>query len=171
MNKVLDYIRLSFFACGLLLGVQVPAYVSDFGQALNAQLIEANKAVTPFKKDAARYFDNDLNKLISHYQHLNDDIVGHGAEHIKQLSMREKILEKAVTAFANSPYLYTFTSDLSDIKLQVWRRFEGQIILKQDSITAALIAAISIALLAELIGFMCLSAIKRGCVFLFSSHK
>ena len=171
MSKILDYIRLSFFACGLLLGVQIPAYVSDFGQALNAQLIEANNAIAPFKKDAERYFNNDLDKLISHYQNLDDDIASQGATHLKRLAEREKTLEKAVTQFANSPYLFTLTSDLSDIKLQVWQRFEGQIILKQDSITAAVIAAITIALFAEFIGFMCLTAIKRGCVYLVSTRK
>ncbi|MEI8616607.1 DUF2937 family protein [Pseudoalteromonas sp. B193] len=49
MSKLLDYIRLSFFAFGLLLGVQIPAFVSDFGQALSAQLIEANNAVALLK--------------------------------------------------------------------------------------------------------------------------
>ena len=75
MSKLLDYIRLSFFAAGLLLGVQIPAFVSDFGHALDAHLIEANNTLAPFKKDAQNYFNNDLNKLIAHYENIGDDIV------------------------------------------------------------------------------------------------
>ncbi|AQQ01655.1 hypothetical protein B0W48_18825 [Pseudoalteromonas aliena] len=169
MSKFLDYIRLSFFACGLLLGVQIPAFVSDFGQALNAQLIEANKAIAPFKNDAAQYFNNDLEKLIKHYQNLDDDIVGKGANNIDTLNTRQQTLQTAVNAFSQSPYLFTLTSNLSDIKQQVWQRFEGQIILKQDSITAAVIAAIIIALLAELSGYLVLTGIKRAYLRLFTA--
>ncbi|MEI8669502.1 DUF2937 family protein [Pseudoalteromonas sp. B131b] len=131
MSKLLDYIRLSFFACGLLLGVQIPAFVSDFGQAINAQLIEANNAIKPFKNDAAQYFNNDLDKLIKHYQHLDDDIINKGANNINVLNKRQQALQAAVNAFSESPYLFTITSNLSDIKQQVWQRFEGQIILKK----------------------------------------
>lgn len=171
MSKLLDYIRLSFFAVGLLLGVQIPAYVSDFGQALNAHLLEANKAIAPFKNDAEQYFNNDLNKLITHYQNLEDDIVGKGAEHIKTLSHRQQSLQLAVDKFSQSPYLYTLASDFSGIKKQVWQRFEGQIILKKDSIIAAIVSAISIALLAELIGFALVLSVKKSCYRLFAVGK
>ncbi|MBH0059341.1 DUF2937 family protein [Pseudoalteromonas sp. SWXJZ94C] len=162
MSKLLDYIRLSFFACGLLLGVQIPAFVSNFGQALNAHLVEANTAIAPFKKDAAQYFNNDLSKLIKHYQNLGDDIVGKGGNHINTLFKRQQSLQQAVNEFTQSPYLFTLSSDLTNIKQQVWLHFEGQIILKKDSITAAIIAAILIAMLAELCGFLLLVGFKRG---------
>lgn len=171
MSKFLDYIRLSFFACGLLLGVQIPAYVSDFGQALNAQLIEANNAISPFKNDAATYFNNDLNKLIKHYKNLGDKIVGKGAEHIHTLNMRQQSLQLAVEQFKQSPYVFTLTSNLSDIKQQIWQRFEGQIVLKKDSIIAAIISAIIIAVLAELLGFLLISGLKRGYNRLFAAQK
>jgi len=171
MSKFLDYIRLSFFACGLLLGVQIPAFVSDFGQALNAQLIEANNAISPFKNDAAIYFNNDLNKLIKHYKNLGDKIVGKGAEHINTLNMRQQSLQLAVEQFKQSPYVFTLTSNLNDIKQQVWQRFEGQIVLKKDSIIAAIISAIIIAVLAELLGFLFISGLKRGYSRLFAAQK
>ncbi|TMO12944.1 DUF2937 domain-containing protein, partial [Pseudoalteromonas sp. S185] len=84
---ILDYILLSFFACGLLLGVQIPAFVSDFGQALNAQLVEANNAIAPFQKDAKKYYNNDLTKLKNHYENIGQEIVGKGANHIHTLLM------------------------------------------------------------------------------------
>ena len=171
MSKFLDYIRLSFFACGLLLGVQIPAFVSDFGQAINAQLIEANNAIKPFKNDAAQYFNNDLDKLIKHYQNLDDDIANKGANNINVLNKRQQALQAAVNAFSESPYLFTMTSNLSDIKQQVRHRFEGQIILKKDSITAAIAAAIVIALLAELAGYLLLTGIKRVSQQLLATQK
>ncbi|MEL0642057.1 DUF2937 family protein [Pseudoalteromonas aliena] len=171
MSKFLDYIRLSFFACGLLLGVQIPAFVTDFGQALNAQLIEANNAISPFKNDAQKYFKNDLNKLIKHYKNLGDDIIGKGAEHISMLNMRQQSLESAVKKFEQSPYIFTLTSSLNDIKQQVWQRFEGHIILKKASIIAAVISAIIIAVLAELFGFLFMLGLKRGCKKLFAANE
>ena len=171
MGKILDYIRLSFFACGLLLGVQIPAFVSDFGQALNAQLVEANNAIAPFQKDAKKYFNNDLAKLIEHYENLGDEIVGEGANHIQTLNQRQQTLARAVDEFSNSPYLFTLRSELHTIKQQVWQRFEGQIILKTDSITAAIITAIIIAFIAELTGFLFMVLIKRVYLRLISACK
>ena len=171
MSKLLDYIRLSFFAAGLLLGVQIPAFVSDFGHALDAHLIEASNTLAPFKKDAQNYFNNDLNKLIAHYENIGDDIVGKGATHIKSLNNRQHSLQVAVNNFNQSPYLFTLTSDFLTIKKQVWQRFEGQIVLKKDSIIAALVCAIIIAIFAEFIGFVTLFIIKRGYYRLFIAGK
>jgi len=171
MSKLLDYIRLSFFAFGLLLGVQIPAFVSDFGQALSAQLIEANNAVAPFKSDAAKYFNNDLNKLIKHYQNIDDEIVNKGASNISTLYERQQDLQIAVNRFEKSPYIFTMISGMNDIKQQVWQRFEGQIILKKDSIIAAIVAAIIVALLAELTGYLFLTGVKRSFKRLFAAQK
>lgn len=171
MSKLLDYIRLSFFAAGLLLGVQIPAFVSDYGHALNAHLLEANKAIAPFKNDAKQYFNNDIKKLINHYQNTGDSIVGKGANHINTLNNREKSLQAAVNAYNKAPYLYTLTSDFSSIKKQVWQRFEGQIVLKKDSIIAAIVSAIFIAMLAELIGFVLLFTLKKSYTKLFVAQK
>ncbi|GAA60895.1 hypothetical protein P20652_2763 [Pseudoalteromonas sp. BSi20652] len=171
MSKLLDYIRLSFFACGLLLGVQIPAFVSDFGQALNAHLVESDAAIAPFKKDAAQYFNNDLNKLIKHYQNLDDEIVGKGANHINTLYERQQSLQQAVNEFTQSPYLFTLSSEFTTIKQQVWHHFEGQIILKKDSITAAIITGILIAMLAELCGFLLLVAFRRSYKKLLGVNK
>ncbi|KAA1159469.1 DUF2937 family protein [Pseudoalteromonas fuliginea] len=171
MSKLLDYIRLSFFACGLLLGVQIPAFVSDFGQALSAQLIEANNAVAPFKSDATKYFNNDLNKLIKHYQNIDDEIVNKGASNISTLYERQQDLQIAVNRFEKSPYIFTMINGMSDIKQQVWQRFEGQIILKKDSIIAAIVAAIIVALLAELTGYLFLTGVKRSFKRLFAAQK
>ncbi|TMO79031.1 DUF2937 domain-containing protein [Pseudoalteromonas sp. S3776] len=171
MSKLLDYIRLSFFAAGLLLGVQIPAFVSDYGHALQAHFVEANNALAPFRKDAQNYFNNDLNKLIAHYENIGDDVVGKGAIHIKTLYDRQQSLQVAVNNFNQSPYLYTLTSGFSSIKKQVWQRFEGQIVLKKDSIIAALASAIIIAIFAEFFGFITLFIIKRGYYRLFIAGK
>ena len=171
MSKLLDYIRLSFFAAGLLLGVQIPALVSDYGHALQAHLIEANTALAPFQKDAQNYFNNDLNKLITHYENSGDAIIGKGADHISTLKNRQQSLQVAVNKFNQSPYLFTLTSDFLTIKKQVWQRFEGQIVLKKDSIIAALVSAIIIAIFAEFIGFVTLFIIKRGYARLFITSK
>ncbi|BED88850.1 MULTISPECIES: DUF2937 family protein [unclassified Pseudoalteromonas] len=171
MSKLLDYIRLSFFAAGLLLGVQIPALVSDYGHALQAHLIEANTALAPFQKDAQNYFNNDLNKLITHYENSGDAIIGKGADHISTLKNRQQSLQAAVNKFNQSPYIFTLTSDFLTIKKQVWQRFEGQIVLKKDSIIAALVCAIIIAIFAEFIGFVTLFIIKRGYTRLFITGK
>ncbi|WP_338366026.1 DUF2937 family protein [uncultured Pseudoalteromonas sp.] len=171
MSKLLDYIRLSFFAAGLLLGVQIPAFVSDYGQALQVHLIEADNALAPFQKDAQNYFNNDLNELITHYENIDDVIIGKGAEHIKALANRQKVLQTAVYDFKRSPYLYTLTSDFLTVKKQVWQRFEGQIVLKKDSIIAALVSAIIIAVFAELAGFVMLVIVKGCYNRLFTARK
>ena len=95
--------------------------------------------------------------------------MGEGANHIQTLSQRQQTLARAVDEFSNSPYLFTLRSELHTIKQQVWHRFEGQIILKTDSITAAIITAIIIAFIAELTGFLFMVLIKRVYLRLISA--
>ncbi|XQF93593.1 DUF2937 family protein [Pseudoalteromonas espejiana] len=115
----------------MLLGVQIPAFVSDYGHALNAHLLEANKAIAPFKNDAKQYFNNDINKLINHYQNIGDSIVGKGANHINTLNNREKSLQAAVNAYNKAPYLYTLTSDFSSIKSKYGSALKGKLYSKK----------------------------------------
>ena len=94
-----------------------------------------------------------------------------GASNISTLYERQQDLQIAVNRFEKSPYIFTMISGMSDIKQQVWQRFEGQIILKKDSIIAAIVAAIIVALLAELTGYLFLTGVKRSFKRLFAAQK
>ncbi|MEI8616606.1 DUF2937 family protein [Pseudoalteromonas sp. B193] len=68
---------------------------------------------------------------MKHYQNIDDEIVNKGASNISTLYERQQDLQIAVNRFEKSPYIFTMISGMSDIKQQVWQRFEGQIILKR----------------------------------------
>ena len=46
---LLSYLRLVLFAAGLLIGVQVPGFISDYAKRVEAHLIEAQTGLSGFQ--------------------------------------------------------------------------------------------------------------------------
>ena len=63
-----SYLRLLVFAFGLLVGVQVPGLVDDYGKRVAAQRAESEESLLGFRETAARFFNADLNALGAHYR-------------------------------------------------------------------------------------------------------
>ena len=66
MTLISDYVRLLSFALGLLLGIQVPAFVDQYAKRVDAHWREARTNLGEFQLDADRYFNGDMQRLISH---------------------------------------------------------------------------------------------------------
>jgi hypothetical protein len=61
------YIRLIVFAVGLLVGVQVPAFVDQYVKRVSAHQSEAVKDFSGFQQTADKYFGGDVQALIAHH--------------------------------------------------------------------------------------------------------
>ena len=60
-----SYLRLALFACGLLLGVQVPGFVDDYGKRVEAHRLESQQSLKGFQDTARRFFKGDLDALVA----------------------------------------------------------------------------------------------------------
>jgi hypothetical protein len=62
------------FAVGLLLGIQVPSFIDQYQQRIDAHFREVSINITGFQDTADRLFSGDLESLIAYYRKSNDEV-------------------------------------------------------------------------------------------------
>ncbi len=88
-----DYLRLGLFALGLLCGVQVPAFVNQYEQRVEAHLLEAQQNLSGFQRTADLYFSGSIERLIVHYRESSDRVFRQDAASIEQIYKRVQLLK------------------------------------------------------------------------------
>ena len=164
MHKIVDYLRLILFAGGVLLGVQVPEFVDQYGKNLRSHLLESSLSLQEFKGDAQRYFNGDLDKLIAHYQNKADPVIKDGGASISAIYSRNLHLKQAWATFSKSTYSaysQVFFTPLADIKNEVWSNFTYAIVLNQSAIISGLCCGFLLALLVEFTGLLMTAFIQH----------
>ncbi|WP_281212818.1 DUF2937 family protein [Shewanella insulae] len=168
LRRLMDYLRLLLFVCGVLLGVQVPAFVDQYGKALTAHTQEAKQSLAEFQRDADRFFGGDIDRLIAHYKQNPDAVFNAGGESIEVLYQRYQLLSAALTEFNQSAYGgfdQLILSPLPAIRDQVWQHFSHSILLDGRAIAFGLVFGLLFAMLCELTlhgcGRCCSSAYRR----------
>lgn len=164
MRRILDYLRLLLFTSGLLVGVQVPAFIDQYGKSLEAHLLESSMSLKAFQKDAERYFDGNLDKLIAHYQNNKDPVIIDGGDSIAAIYNRNRTLVqawKSFTASTYSAYTHVILEPLADIKSEVWNSYTYNIILNLAAIISGLTCGLTLSLLTEISSLLAISALRR----------
>ena len=82
----LSYLRLVLFTLGLLIGVQVPGFINDYANRVEAHLIEAQTGLAGFQNTANQFFKGDLQALVAHYQSSDDPVFRSDASSLPLLS-------------------------------------------------------------------------------------
>ena len=152
MKRLFEYIRLVLFVGGVLLGIQVPGFVDQYGQRLEAHTLESTRSLSDFQKDADRYFDGSIEKLVAHYQKNPDQVVQQGGSNINTLYQRQQTLQAAYRAFtANwwSPYVQTLFRPVADIRAQAVESYDFSVMLNSHAIVVGLIAGLLLGILLE----------------------
>lgn len=100
-----NYLRLILFALALLVGVQIPGILGQYKSVVSAHLSEAKQNVLGFQDTAARYFNNDINKLIAHYRQSQDPVFNSDAKNIQAIVDRVSMLNAELFSIQQSPIL------------------------------------------------------------------
>ena len=163
MRKILDYLRLLLFTAGVLIGVQVPGFIDQYGKSLEAHLLESSLSLKEFQQDAQRYFGGNLDKLITHYQHNPDPVIQDGGASIAAIYSRNQALSQAWATFSSgtyNAYTHVILEPLEDIKNEVWSRYTYSITLNQSAIIGGLGCGFILSLVIELSGLLLARAAK-----------
>ncbi len=154
MKMILDYLRLTLFIGGALIGVQVPSFVDQYQLRLEAHLLESNRALNEFQKDADKFFAGDITQLIQHYRRTNDPVFKDGGQSIQALVSRHQVLSESLDEFRKtfySPYTQTLASPVKEIRREAWQRYDYAVTLNSQGIAWALAAGFTIALLIDIL--------------------
>ncbi|MBT1449938.1 DUF2937 family protein [Glaciecola sp. XM2] len=159
-----DYFRLCFFACAILLGLQVPNFMVQYEQRVDAQLIEAKSALSGFAFTANRYFEGDLNKLIAHYRASDDVVFQQDANSIEGIVERVAYLEQESNALNVSSILkglHIVQRASTDLFAETLAAFAFNAPLSINGLLWGLSLAVFLMLLLDGSTRLCKSAIKR----------
>ncbi|WP_299007203.1 DUF2937 family protein [uncultured Shewanella sp.] len=143
MKKIIEYLRLILFMAGVLVGIQAPSVVDQYGKRLQSQLTESKLSLSAFQGDADRYFGGSLDKLIAYYQNNEDPVFSDAGKNVEALMQRQIALSTAWQRFsANiySPYLQFVFDPMLDIKTQVLAQYTYSIVLNKQAIVLGLMA-------------------------------
>lgn len=142
MKKIAEYFKLLLFAATVLIGIQAPSFVNQYGKSLESHLRESNLSMAEFQDDADMFFSGDLLKLIQHYQKTNDQVFNSGGESIDAIYQRNQLLFSASQEFTQSPYqayIVTLKNPVPDIRDEVRENYTYSIILDKIAILLGLI--------------------------------
>ena len=96
------YFRLAVFAVGILLGIQVPSFVAQYSQRIDAHYREVSINISGFQATADRLFDGDLGALIAYYADSNDEVFESDAASIRLIANRYARIRHERNALQNN---------------------------------------------------------------------
>jgi len=160
---LLSYLRLVLFAAGLLIGVQVPGFISDYAKRVEAHLIEAQTGLTGFQGTANEFFTGDMQALVAHYRASEDPIFRSDADSLSTMLTRQLALDKQFQAMQGPWYIRFLQVALAadpDIRKETWYGYSYQILLTPEAMiwgmSGALLLSFGIECLFRLIDWVVL---------------
>lgn len=166
MKTVYSYLRLILFFAGVLVGVQLPVYVEQYGQSLEAHATESRRSLSGFQEDADRYFDGDLQQLIDYYKADGDGVFFDGGQSIEAIHQRHSTLSNALEAFRSdtwSAYTQAFISPVPDIQQEVRANYSYSVKLDAAAISLGIVSGLLLSLSGEtLVRFLRLLLVPIG---------
>jgi hypothetical protein len=159
-----SYLRLVLFTAGLLCGVQIPGFVSDYGKRVEAHLIEAQQSFKGYTATAQQFFKGDVQALIQHYRSSDDPVFRSDADTIANLMQRTQILDREWLAmqgpwYAKAWHVAVFADD--DIRRETYSGYTWQVLMSPDVIAWGIVSALVLALVIESV-FLLLGWVVNG---------
>ncbi|MCD5970183.1 MULTISPECIES: DUF2937 family protein [Pseudomonas] len=147
-----SYLRLVLFTAGLLFGVQIPGFISDYGKRVEAHLLEAQQSVRGYNATAQQFFKGDVQALIQHYRNSEDPVFRSDADTINTLLTRTQVLEREWLAMQGPWYaraIHVAVAADADIRSETWNGYTWQVLLAPDVIAWGIVSALLLAFLIE----------------------
>lgn len=147
-----SYVRLVLFTLGLLVGVQVPGFISDYGKRVEAHMLEAQQSLRGYNETALRFFNGDVQALIQHYRTSEDPVFRADADNINNLLTRNQALDREWLALQGPWYArawHVLTGADTAIRNETWNGYTWQVLLSPEVIGWGLLGALLFSLVIE----------------------
>lgn len=149
-----SYIRMVLFALGLMVAVQVPGFVKDYAQRVDAHRIEATQALQGFKDTSGQFFKGDLNALVAYYRGSADPVFQRDADNIERLLRRAQLFENEWQALQGTWYQrawHMVTAPNHELLQETYENYRYQVVLEPEAIGWGLAGGLVLAWIAEVI--------------------
>lgn len=163
-----SYVRLVIFAVGLLLGIQLPAFVEQYRQRVNAHFLEAETLFSGFQKTANRHFNGDVDAMLHHHEDSHDATFAEEAISIRVMWQRLQLLHNEFAAmqraFLPRAFHVLFMAN-TELMNETRQNYSYTVPLTIQAITSGVMIALLSALLADVllmaISWLFLTPLKR----------
>lgn len=147
-----SYLRLTLFALGLLIGLQLPGFMQSYSQRVDAHRLEAEASLQGFRDTAGEFFSGDLIALVAHYRESNDPIFRKDAYSVQSLINRSALLEQESKAMSGAWYQqlwHLITRADPELIKETRTHYRYQVLLEPSVIVWGLCSALLLAWLVE----------------------
>ncbi|WPC03724.1 DUF2937 family protein [Pseudomonas benzenivorans] len=147
-----SYLRLALFALGLLVGVQVPGFIDDYGKRVEAHRLESEQGLKGFRETARRFFKDDLQALVAHYRVSDDPVMRSDARSVGDLVERARFLEREQRAMRGAWYAQVWhlaTAADGELLEETYQAYRYQVLLAPQAIAWGIACALLLAWLIE----------------------
>ncbi|MCG8413544.1 MAG: DUF2937 family protein, partial [Pseudomonadales bacterium] len=154
--------RLFFFGGGLLLGIQVPAFVDQYSQRVDAHYREVSINVSGFQSTADDLFAGDLQALVEYYRESNDLVFNRDSDSLQLIVdryYRIQAEQEALQANFVAAALHVIFAADRELFAEAREQYSYTVPLNGLALQWGLAAAVILFLLAELTTTCC-----AGCV-------
>lgn len=149
-----SYLRLVLFAVGLLVGVQVPGFINDYSQRIEAHWKESEVSLAGFRQTANQFFKGDLDALVAHYRASTDPVFASDANSLTALLVRSRLLDAEWQAMTGPWYIrasHVAFGANPELFKETWDGYRYQVLLAPEAIAWGICCALLLALVVELL--------------------
>lgn len=149
-----EYLRLIIFAAGLLAGVQLPGFVDQYAQRVDAHYQEAKLNFAGFQQTADRHFGGDVEAMIRHHLASGDVVFQEDGDSIRQIWQRVQLLSRELAAvrqpFPQRAIHVLFTAD-DELMAETRLNYTYVVPLNQYAVISGILIGLLLALIIELL--------------------
>jgi len=142
------------FLLALLLGLQLPAVVDQYGQRVGAQYLEVEQGLEGFQQVADRFFAGDLQALIAHHERSSDPVFRAEAEPLRQLFSRSQRLaaeQQALDVPFPARLLHVLVAAERGVLSQTLHDYRPGIPLRVDAVATSVLFALLVSIILALL--------------------
>jgi len=162
-------VRLMLFAAALLAGIQVPAFVTQYEQRVDAHFSEVSQNIAGFQRTADLMFAGDLDALVNYYRNSNDAVFVSDADSVAAVVSRYRELQAEQQAMSSSSlaqaWHIAFSSNRGLLR-ETTEHYSYTVPLNSEALVWGLVLA-----LLMLVCWECCIACARYCVHHFVAQK
>lgn len=147
------YTRLIFFAVGMVIGLQVPAFVDLYAQRVNAHYLEVVANFSGFQKTADRHFKGDVEAMILHHENSGDRVFIEGGENIRGIWQRLQRFDRENQLMQKSLHervWHVLTAPDRELFAETKRTYNYTIPINVDAVVYGVIAGVVIAIVFDI---------------------
>ncbi|PTB85068.1 hypothetical protein C9940_05070 [Pseudidiomarina aestuarii] len=144
---------LIILACAAIMtGVQVPNFVTQYEQRLDAQWTEAKVYYDQYQAIADQYFEGDMNALLQHHEQSDDEVFR--AESVPLGTLLERVrtfeyqLRELNTTIWGKLWFLAHSAD-EELLDGTWRNYSFTVPLTQDALILGIIFMFAIVVLVD----------------------